>query len=628
MEFKIILKDTIILREILTTLDTSLNPFKFDLTFYVIFKSTGITIMFEDYEKPMFNIEINTDDSFYSEFICEDDYIIRLENFQNFLKMISEYNVLEFHSDNPTEVRNGVLEGLCNCFDQHNKLQGTLPYLLIQSSLFSIGIATSKNIRETHVHSLNWLRKYTGYLSLNLNKNILDSVNDQSVNLKKSIFDFVDKESFAIFVNPSTNSFIFNYDSVETKFDKNDIERFLPSTPSKLDSFITRYPSSPLSIISNLILYFPSDPLLICPFYYEDGYRSTPIYLFLNLNSRIKIQLFINSRRPIIMHEEMYTKDYPILIDLPEFSPELNEKFGWDVIFNTTIPKKNISLFRDFVTELANNPTTLYNSDFLKNIDSDKSVNDLLLDPTKDVLPPYEFSRLSVDDEGHISFSFLPNDYKQWRFCNYIAFKLSSFVSSGDLTFYFRHNEETPLLFRKYFFYDDNLCLDHFNDNVSDEDSLLMSPPFSIHPGFEKFKKNKLIGTEPIDFIGVDLVGARYDAYLTLHSSGHLDELNSNGTISRFRIGIIKDVDKYGKTDDNKTFAYCIDACWPFGQLNYNLKLEPFKSSYNENIDFHKETIASFIAIGVVALGGRPFLAKLLRENNILPAFPFLNLTD
>ncbi|MHA2246774.1 MAG: hypothetical protein ACXADY_17655 [Candidatus Hodarchaeales archaeon] len=195
-------------------------------------------------------------------------------------------------------------------------------------------------------------------------------------------------------------------------------------------------------------------------------------------------------------------------------------------------------------------------------------------------------------------------------------------MDSGDITFYFRHNDETPLLYRKYYFTEINRCFDHDNNEITEGNSSLITPPFVIHPEFEDFSKNRFLGMEPIDFIGINPIGGKLTCLWSLTGSNPskslLNIVNSEGVLPDYKIGFLKD-----SNDD--LFIYSLDTCWSFGQLSYNMRNNNFKSYFSKISELGKENIRTFFSTKVGLPSGDPFTPKLISINTLVPAFPLIS---
>lgn len=291
MTFEVILKDTTILKNIFESLMKSHWMF---MTGYVVLKSTGITTMYEINEELVFNLELTTDDSFYIKYNCSNEFVIQLFDVKDFCSILknldtNETLTIKYHDGKKL---GQVVRGSCLCFNSHQKHIGQLQHTLIPSNLYHIGMSSIGQYRTLPVQTLNYISEYIGYLSVILNEDTLSLIDEYN-------------DDFSISVIPSENKITFNFNSSQVTYDSNNgLKTFLPTNPSILNSFKATFPTFPVKPFERLIKYFPSNPMTICPFFYPDKSNTTPIYFILNLESRIRIRLFMISKQQTVFLSE------------------------------------------------------------------------------------------------------------------------------------------------------------------------------------------------------------------------------------------------------------------------------------------------------------------------------------
>ncbi|MHA2246775.1 MAG: hypothetical protein ACXADY_17660 [Candidatus Hodarchaeales archaeon] len=423
MTFEVVLRDTHILGRIL-------DNWKWDG--YVVMKPSGITLLYDDSESHLFDLELTTNDSFYDYYNCTGDYVIQLDynfttkyykgkkrqenlkcDFHHLLNICGNEGKLIIKSDTKEKVGQ-ALKGSCFCYNSQQELIGEIKYNLIPSNVYYIGLASMTQFRSLPVHTLDWITEYLGYLYVDLKKNTLDLIESFG---DFSLSNIPDEEKIILFPKTSQESILDGNNGLKT---------VLPTKSTVLNSFTATFSGTPIKYFSKLVEYFPSEPTLIYPLFFPDTNERTPIYLVISLDSRIRIQLFINSKQQSVFRSKSVTQILKFNREIPKLTPDLCELAGWFVEFNVSIPPDSIQRFRECISDRKQDPDNLYSPDFLTKFTTPNEINEQFIDHTTDILPFYELSRLSVNDQGVISVNFHPNDYSKWFFCNYVVFILRS----------------------------------------------------------------------------------------------------------------------------------------------------------------------------------------------------------
>ena len=225
-------------------------------------------------------------------------------------------------------------------------------------------------------------------------------------------------------------------------------------------------------------------------------------------------------------------------------------------------------------------------------------------------LPFYELTRFRLDNQGHLSIRYHPNDYKLWWHCNYIASSFSPYDIKGTLTFYMRKSDKTPLLYKQYVFGGKNNCVNQDGHMIKSIPESLQSienrlknptyrlervpesPPSKIHPYFMHLKKNLLFsGTgAPITLVGIKIEKEQLQTHLP---PDVFDNLINDGVITSEGVGLLNDPNLIAYV-----YLYCLDAFWIGTELDEGLiwNEKAFKETFSDKYSLWINTIGNFLA--------------------------------